>query len=171
MTATPTPEPMFLRLALEAIQHHQVAILKLYYPDLPDSKNQVSILWSRFGFVMLIFSPALIAFAMVSAVRGDLIETVLALYGVALSIFVWFGARTLNSEDAKVIDSYRGWLNLSKMRVGPWLQDGPWHLGGVGLHSRLEKMVQDGVEVPPIALDLCSTLAACVIERFAKEPS
>lgn len=157
-------EVIFLRLALEAIQQHQVAHLLIDHPEIRVSGGKLSGL-VIFSMILSCFSPALLAYAIVSAAKGELFETLLAVYGLAFSLFMLGYSRYIQKGVNKDYDAYLYWSGLLKhddYDLGPWLTV------GAGTQAYLEHMIRERIRVPPVALDLCSALRVCVLDRIAK---
>jgi hypothetical protein len=156
-------EPAFLRLALSAIQKNQLAELLADSP--PKDPKRISMLSPLFGLLatwifslgLFSISPIPLGYALVSAVKGNSEDTIIALYcfGFAFGL-----ARLLapsnNSAEAPPSpweQAYEAWNSL-------FYRQPHWNLLGAGADFYLRGIAAKGVAVPLLAFDICAKLQA-----------
>lgn len=154
-------DPSFLRLALSAIRQREIALLLTRLPALKKDRFPIVRAIGIFGFLifvglLVLASPALLGNAIASAAKGDTDSTVLALYGLAFVALMAGTLRNFSKLTAETLDekAHAAWIQLHHMTLGPW------QVTGVGTRAYLEKMIGDGILVPPVALDICAALSA-----------
>lgn len=165
-------EAPFLRLAIVAIRNHQIANLLTRLPPLKSESAFIGI--SRlilyiFGFTGLLFaSPAILAFVLSAAARGNQGDAAVGLYALALLGVMWGFAKNSNKErETKSIDeqTYFSWSRFDDFIVGDRTAR------GVGAKAYFENMLRQGQPVPPVLFDLCETLTECTRLCFERAQS
>ncbi len=161
-------EPQFLRLALQAIRNHQMAVLLtrlpvIETPKYPTLKLVRVVVTGGLLVLGVLASPAMLAAALTSAAKGDAGGAMVALYGIGFVMLLAGDMKALGKEKPESPDelAYEGWRQLNPFGVGPWL------VNGIGAEAYLENMMRKGASIPPLALDLCALLSQQV---SAKQP-
>lgn len=157
-------DPWFIRLGLRAISKQQMANLWIPAPKTDrfiEFKAVAMFVAGLLCMVLVYASPYFVGDALVSATKGNLGDTVLACYVLG---FTWWLHELIKNittvvkpetQDAKNETAFNTWVRLDCLMQ-------PLYTTGAGLKVYLEKMVMDGIEVPPIAFDLCSALEHCL---------
>lgn len=150
-------DPVFLRLAIKTLVKQKLVEA---YNALP-LVNEKKLLGE--GAYTLIFTAISVAFSwgaaefLISALKFNVHRAATAMLvtfiaGVALIITLMENMKNNKLTIAKEIKAYEAWLKLNHL-----LEDCGLEIGS-GARFILEKMAKDDIDVPLIALDLCSLL-------------
>lgn len=121
------------------------------------------------GGLLVLLAPLLAAYAMVSAAEGSLAGATVGMYGLGLAYLLQTRRNRLMDEwDAEMMGltpqqkTCRAWRDFTHE-----LYD--YKMGGVGAAAYLLKIQGNGVDVPPVAFDLCAAHAATTVYRRLPE--
>lgn len=150
----------FLRLGVAACCKHQLAkSLAELSPPLGVLPRAV---FSLLGVFAVLLLPGALAWGLVSAARGELAETVFALYLAAVGLIALVSGERRQDKKHQPKDEveYRYWSELASTGVG-----------AVGRAHRLalERMLTEGIRVPDVAVDLCVALESAMLSRASRE--
>lgn len=168
-------DPIFLRLALRAYRMYSMIDL-MGLGLIPRLKNEsnLSITVSavlRVVFVLLaitltIAAPLFIALALTSAAKGELAGSATALYAIAFTIYLLWALTTkikkqnygyfTNRYDFEL--EYNEWKKLDYF-------ESSWCSTGAGARFYLEGMARKGINITPIAIDLCAALESSLFGK------
>lgn len=163
-------DPHFLRLALRALRIHKLANLMTRLPAIKEEKHWIFLvkaislmIYGILGFLLMLASPYFIGVALTSAAKGDEGGAVFALYFVGLAIFIFAHQKNFAKDIGKPTSEdeveYSEWYRLNPYAVGSWLST------GAGAKFYFQEMARKGVNVPPVAIDLCAVLEASVLKK------
>lgn len=161
-------DPSFLRLAMRAFRTHKLANLMTRLPAIKEAKYwlvkpTLLILYGILGFLLMLASPYFIAIALTSAAQGNEGVAASALYVVGAAVFILAHQKNLTKDIGKPINGneveYNEWYRLNDYQAGSWLTT------GAGAKFYFEEMARKGVNVPPVAIDLCAALETSVFKQ------
>jgi hypothetical protein len=169
-------DPVFLRLALYALKHHEIAKLLVSIPY----KKPPNLLWGAaksisFALIfiaLLIASPAILVNSLANIFTGRIEDAVLGFYSLGLLIiFIRFhknkSDRSKLSDQAKIIDrqerTLNAWYQLDNTR-----SNGDWSITGASAHNYFISMQKEGLIVPIVLFDICEALRFSYREQYVK---
>ena len=159
-------DPFFLRLALSAFTVHRLAYLMFRLP----TKKEKSVFMSIIGagsllffwflaFMLVLASPYFVSVALISVIKGNEGSTILMMYFIGFTIYLMIALKgkekkRKNNNSIYEYDyqfEYDEWETLNSNKTSLYTV-------GAGAKFYFQEMVKKGVNIPPIAIDLCVAL-------------
>lgn len=157
-------EPIFFRLALRAVRIHRLANLMTRLPAINEKFLLVEpifkIIVAILAGLLALASPYFLGVALTAAAKGDQDSAVFSLYAIGLAILFVGWVNNLAKDESISGDEleYKEWY-MNPFVVGSWLST------GAGAKFYFQEMAKKGVNVPPLAIDLCAALEASVLTK------
>ncbi len=164
-------DPLFLRLALMAFRVHTIANLMGLLPPVKEKSDLMGvigagslILFSLIAFILLIASPYFVSVALVSVAKGDEGSTITAMYLIGFTIYLFWElkVKVKKKNEGNFSNGYDYEFEYNEWdRLG--FYQSSWWSTGAGARFYFESMAKKGVNIPPMAIDLCAALESSIL--------